>query len=92
MAAASAAIVVGRHQQAGFAVGDDLRNAARARRGHRAAARHRLENRRAEPLSDRAHRKHVERLHQPERVAAKAGEQDVPLEAEVFDLLLERRP
>jgi hypothetical protein len=83
--------VARRHEQAGLAVGDDLRDAARGVATIGLAAGHRVEQRRAQPLGDRAHHEDVEGLEQRQHVGPEAGEQHVLLEVQVLDLLLERR-
>ncbi len=54
-----------------------------------AAARHRVEQRRAEAFGHRAHREQVEALDAAEHVGAEAGQQHVLLEVVLVDLLLE---
>ena len=83
-------VIARRHQEAGLAVHHHLGNAA-GRRGTAAfdaaiastSAVHM-------PSLDRAHREDVEALRQLEDVGAEAGEEHVPLEMLVLDLLLQR--
>ena len=84
--------VAGRDQPAGHAVQDGLRDAARGRRHHRQAERHRVEDARAEPLEPRRQAEHRERRQQAIEVVAEAGEHGPVGEAELARLDLERAP
>jgi hypothetical protein len=79
-----------RHQDARLAVGDHFRHAASRGRDDRPGARHGVEQGRAEPLGDRAHREDVEGLVHREDVGAETGEEHVLLEVLLLDLALER--
>ncbi len=76
IAAASGVGVAGRHEQAGDAVLDHLRDAAHVRRDHRPAQRHRLEDREALGLAVGGQDRHVERGRHRRHVVAAAGEDD----------------
>ena len=73
-------VVARRHEDARPAVLHDFRDPAGGGRDDRLAARHRVEQRGAEPLGDRAHHEDVERLVHRQHVRPEAGEEDVLLE------------
>jgi outer membrane immunogenic protein len=79
----------GGQKKARLAVGDNLRDAAGAGGDNRSPARHRVEQRGAEPFGHRAHHEQIEALDAPEHVGPEARQQDVLLEVMFAHLLLE---
>ena len=89
IAAASASGSRGGTRTPGLAVDDDLERAALARRDHRTARRHRLEEHAAERLAVGGVDDDVHRVHAGGDVAARAGEDDVAGQIGRGDALLQ---
>ena len=81
-----------RNEQTREAVFDDFRNSTRRGRHDGLAARHGIEQRRAETFGHRAHDENVEDLVQRQHVRPEAKKDDVLLEMPIANLALERMP
>ena len=82
-------MVAWRHEQSVHVVFDDFGNAACRGRDDGACARHRVEERRAEPFGDRAHDEEVEALDAADDVGTESWQQHVLLQIAVAHEMLE---
>src|SRR5439155_15889686 len=82
-------VIARRDEHPGPAILDNLRDPARAGGDNGARTSHRIEDRRPEALSHRAHREEIEPLDAAEDVGPEAGQQHMFLEVMLADLAFE---